>query len=334
MSNAVKWDGLSDTANSFIGEDYHEDWEYAKVGSQDIIINPRGKHRGSQVYVRLGEVIHKKDDGTFGVSSDDKDRGIYEKFIVKRTDGRDAPGEKHHGCEYFCLDLTHDKHALAAIFAYAKSCEDEYPLLAKDLREKRIEMAKRFADAPPIFVAHAEDMNGTKFDLMKNRRPKMGATVIEIPANTPPNKIGEIIDGGIKKAVEDSFKNPVLPPELAEDFANLVEQIHTKHRKSLYNTDANGTRKNVKDVKVFGDGDLFKLISKASSESEGWMKSTKAMATGNGVVVQVTTQQRNGDGTYAVAEALTFVPGAIIVIDPDGNRRVQYDNGGKYGDPA
>jgi len=31
-----------------------------------------------------------------------------------------------------------------------------------------------------------------------------------------------------------------------------------------------------------------------------------------GCVVQVTTQQRNPDGSYAVAEALTFVPGVHI----------------------
>ena len=77
--------------------------------------------------------------------------------------------------------------------------------------------------------------------------------------------------------------------------------------KSMHNTDANGTSKNVKDVVFWGDGDTFKLISKASSESEGWMKSTKAMQCGNDVVVQVTTQQRNPDGSYSIAEALTTV---------------------------
>ena len=68
--------------------------------------------------------------------------------------------------------------------------------------------------------------------------------------------------------------------------------------KSLHNTTANGAKKNVKDIQFWGDGDTFRLISKASSESEGWMKSTKAMPAGNSVVVQVTTQQRNPDGSY------------------------------------
>ena len=83
--------------------------------------------------------------------------------------------------------------------------------------------------------------------------------------------------------------------------------------KSLHNTTANGARENVKDIKFWGDGDLFKLLSKASSEEEGWMKSTKAMPAGDSVVVQVTTQQRNPDGSYSIAEALTVVPNAIIL---------------------
>lgn len=90
--------------------------------------------------------------------------------------------------------------------------------------------------------------------------------------------------------------------------------------KTLHNSDISGTRQNVADVQVFGDSDLFKLLSKASSHEEGWMKSTKAMQFGGGCVVQVTTQQRNPDGSYAVAEALTFVPNVTIYeeITEDG----------------
>jgi hypothetical protein len=88
--------------------------------------------------------------------------------------------------------------------------------------------------------------------------------------------------------------------------------------KTLGNTDVNGAKKNVNDLVVFGDGDMFQLLCKASSQSEGWMKSTKAMEISPiGCVVQVTTQQRNIDGTYSVAEALTFVPGARIVASGD-----------------
>jgi hypothetical protein len=95
--------------------------------------------------------------------------------------------------------------------------------------------------------------------------------------------------------------------------------------KTLGNTDINAAKTNVKDIVVYGDGDLFQLISKASSEAEGWMKSTKGMQTPQGVVVQVTTQQRNLDGSYAIAEALTFVPGAVIGEDADSGNRMLFD---------
>lgn len=66
----------------------------------------------------------------------DPNRGLYAKFDVQRTDGKDAAGEKHCGCDYFVLDLTHDKHAIPAIMAYIESCRQEYPLLAQDLAIK------------------------------------------------------------------------------------------------------------------------------------------------------------------------------------------------------
>jgi hypothetical protein len=89
--------------------------------------------------------------------------------------------------------------------------------------------------------------------------------------------------------------------------------------KTLDNINELDATNKVQDVKVFGNADLFQLICKASSESEGWMKSTKAMEIcGVGCVVQVTTQQRNSDGSYAIAEALTYIPGVYIKCDENG----------------
>lgn len=81
--------------------------------------------------------------------------------------------------------------------------------------------------------------------------------------------------------------------------------------KTLHNSDASGTSENVPDVQFFSalEGDDWKLLCKASSQAQGWMKSTKAMEIdGVGALVQVTTQQRNPDGSYSVSEAVTFVP--------------------------
>ena len=92
--------------------------------------------------------------------------------------------------------------------------------------------------------------------------------------------------------------------------------------KTLHNSDVAGTLTNVPDAKVVGNGDSFRLVCKASSESEGWMKSTKAMDVGHGCIVQVTTQQRNPDGSYAVAEALTYVPGIYFEESPEGGGKL------------
>lgn len=92
--------------------------------------------------------------------------------------------------------------------------------------------------------------------------------------------------------------------------------------KTLHNSEISGARQNVKDIRVVGNGDMFRLLCKASSEAEGWMKSTKAMQTVGGCVVQVTTQQRAPDGSYAVAEALTYVPGVEIADDENGGRKL------------
>lgn len=93
--------------------------------------------------------------------------------------------------------------------------------------------------------------------------------------------------------------------------------------KTLSNTDSSGAKQNVPDIKVVGNGDTFQLLCKASSQTEGWMKSTKAMEITNvGCVVQVTTQQRNSDGSWSIAEAVTYVPGVQIISDTNGGRRL------------
>lgn len=84
--------------------------------------------------------------------------------------------------------------------------------------------------------------------------------------------------------------------------------------KSMDISEVKSAKENISDLKVYGDGDTFRLLCKASSQEEGWMKSTKVCNVAGGCIVQVTTQQRNPDGSYAVAEALTYVPGCHIDI--------------------
>jgi hypothetical protein len=88
-------------------------------------------------------------------------------------------------------------------------------------------------------------------------------------------------------------------------------------QKTLHNSDTSGTHKNVKDVQTFGNPDMFKLLCKASSQEEGWMKSTKVLEIpGLGCIVQTTTQQGEN-----VAEAMVYVPGACLAASPNPEKR-------------
>lgn len=92
--------------------------------------------------------------------------------------------------------------------------------------------------------------------------------------------------------------------------------------KMLDISEVKGAKANISDLKVYGDGDTFALLCKASSQDQGWMKSTKVCNLPNGCIVQVTTQQRNPDGSYAVAEALTFVPNINMDTTSDPRKLV------------
>ena len=129
----------------------------------------------------------------------------------------------------------------------------------------------------------------------------------------------QTLDGTLKPTIGDyiikGIKGEFYPCN--EDVFNLTYDLVEEHKipffqtlikKSLQNTTSNGATKNVKDIQFWGDSDTFKLISKASSEAEGWMKSTKAMEIESiGCVIQTTTQQRNPDGSYSLCDTTTFV---------------------------
>ena len=52
----------------------------------------------------------------------------------------------------------------------------------------------------------------------------------------------------------------------------------------------------------------------AEIDYDGWLETTYAMPIENlGTLVRIQTQQKNSDGSYALAEAITFVPGSKVV---------------------
>ena len=80
--------------------------------------------------------------------------------------------------------------------------------------------------------------------------------------------------------------------------------------KTLDISDSKGAQANIPDLVIFGDPDKWKLLCKASSKAEGWMKTTKVMTLkGNIHVIQTETQQKNPNGSYALSQALAVVNG-------------------------
>lgn len=66
------------------------------------------------------------------MSDNDKKRGVYKKWEVKRVDDHD---KKHDDCFLFVLDLDHDPFAVPALNSYIDACEHEYEMLAHDLSQ-------------------------------------------------------------------------------------------------------------------------------------------------------------------------------------------------------
>ncbi|MBY0241910.1 MAG: hypothetical protein K2X55_21615 [Burkholderiaceae bacterium] len=117
----------------------------------------------------------------------DQNTGLYDKFIVKRADGRDSAGEKHADCQLFVLDITHDNHALPAIAAYAASCMDEFPQLAADLRSKltaRLTDGNEFVTVPDVTLPNGTTVPSFAVGKFLCSRGPMG--IAQIHAAAPP----------------------------------------------------------------------------------------------------------------------------------------------------
>lgn len=61
------------------------------------------------------------------------DNGLERRYAVKRLAD---PEGKHDGCDFFVLDLVHDRFAYNALAAYALACFAEFPQPASDLHSR------------------------------------------------------------------------------------------------------------------------------------------------------------------------------------------------------
>lgn len=80
--------------------------------------------------------------------------------------------------------------------------------------------------------------------------------------------------------------------------------------RKLDTTNPDEARAATPDIVVHGDPEFWECLSKASSKSQGWMKSTKRARVPGGWIYQVTTEHRKNGVVTACAESITFVPRA------------------------
>lgn len=81
--------------------------------------------------------------------------------------------------------------------------------------------------------------------------------------------------------------------------------------RSLHNVSPDTAKASTPDIQVHGNPGAWECLAKASSASQGWMKSTKRMRVDGGWLYQVTTEHRSNGVVTACAEALAFVPDTV-----------------------
>ena len=140
--------------------------------------------------------------------------------------------------------------------------------------------------------------------------------------------VPEKLDLGIPSQDKDKIKvvdhKELYYKGLYDDLVEKINQEEMKKgepvQKTLSNSANETVSDNVPDVVLMGvKQNNWRLLCKAFSKREGWMKSTKALdLASREVLVQTTTQQRNSDGSYSIADTLTVVSGRVIETEEIG----------------
>lgn len=88
--------------------------------------------------------------------------------------------------------------------------------------------------------------------------------------------------------------------------------------KDLDNENMDQLKSKCDDVKIYGDPGKWELICKASSQKQGWMKSTKRMAVEGGHIYQTTSEYVNSYGqVIACSDSLVFVPRRVVYLSEE-----------------
>lgn len=143
-----------------------------------------------------------------------EEQGLFRKFDVRRVDGSDAPGGKHHGCRYFVLDVDHDQHAVDALIAYANSCEKTHPELARDLREDWAIPSSRTQEPTEWQVEVA---------CREYARARYGDTIV-FPRDFSPEEVAKSRED-MRAALRAASITPPAPERSKEDVRDILQAV-------------------------------------------------------------------------------------------------------------
>lgn len=89
-------------------------------------------------------------------------------------------------------------------------------------------------------------------------------------------------------------------------------------KRSLGITSTYQAIREIPDLKRDGNPNLYRMLGKASSEKQGFMRTTKAFEIeGCGVFVLCCTNQAGGNGGRAVSETSEYIPGVKLIEDTE-----------------
>lgn len=169
-----------------------------------------------------------------------------------------------------------------------------------------------------------------KFENQRDLPPPIGDSLIvdsvdvikddkSLIVNDSVAKLGQIIEDA--QDTIDIIKQTTGDTETLD---NVKEKIKERllSEKPLDVVNIEDAKSKVSDLVVFGNGDAWELLCKASSKEQGWMKSTKVMEIGKkGIMMQVTTEFRVNGVVTSCAEAIQFLEG--VRIQRDGNGKIE-----------
>lgn len=137
----------------------------------------------------------------------------------------------------------------------------------------------------------------------------------------------DVKDEVVKEGVKSNKEEVKIPENKSEDKEKVINKTDQTVNKNESKKEVNvrtldlspekDTEKNILDLKTYGDENTFKLLCKSCSEKEGFMKSTKVCNVEFGCIVQFSSQQRNPDGSYSLAESSTYIPSVHIDINSE-----------------